>query len=75
MATEKTVIKNTKGDSGIVGLARKKPVLIRWTLMRHIAAQYSAAMKERSGIKSAEKSVHQQEKTASMKQMKLMSGH
>ena len=68
MATEKTVIKNAKGDGGIVGLTRKKPALIRRTLTRHIAAQYSAAMKERSGITSADNSVHQQGKAASMKQ-------
>ena len=57
MATEKTVIKNAKGDGGIVGLIRKKPALIQWTLTRYIAAQYSAAMKERSGITSADNSV------------------
>ena len=67
MATEKTVIKNAKGDGSIVGLTRKKPALIRWTLTRHIAAQYSAAMKERSGTTSADNSVHQQEKAALMK--------
>ena len=50
MTTEKTVIKNANGDGGIVGLTRKKPALIRWTPTRYIAAQYSAAMKERSGI-------------------------
>ena len=68
MVTEKTVIKNAKGDCGIVGLTRKKPALIRWTLTHHIAAQYSAAMKARSGITSADNSVHQEEKAASMKQ-------
>ena len=68
MATEKTVIENAKGDGGIVGFTRKKPALIRWTLTRHIAAQYSVAMKERSGITSADNSVHQQEKAASRKQ-------
>ena len=67
MATEKTVIKNAKGDGDIVGLTRKKPALIQWTLTRHIAAQYSARMKERNGITSADNSVHQQEKAASMK--------
>ena len=63
MAIEKTA----KGDGGIVGLTRKEPALIRWTPTRHIAAQYSAAMKTRSGITSADNSVHQQEKAASMK--------
>ena len=38
------------------------------TLTRHIAAQYSAAMKETIGITSADNSVHQQGKTVSMKQ-------
>ena len=33
-----------------------------------IAAQYSAARKERSGITSADNNVHQQEKAASIKQ-------
>ena len=70
MVTEKTVIKKAKGDGGIVGLTRKKTALIRWTLMRHIAVQYSAAMKERSGITSADNGVHQQGKAASMKQDK-----
>ena len=65
MATVKTVIKNAKGNDGIVGLTRKKPALIRWTLTRHIGA---AAIKERSGITSADNSVHQQEKAASIKQ-------
>ena len=46
MGAEKTVIKNAKGDGGIVGLPRKKPDLIRSTLSRHIAAQYSAEMEE-----------------------------
>ena len=68
MATEKTAIKNAKGDGGIVGLTRKKPALIRWTLTRHIAAQDSAAVKTRSGITSSDNSVHQQEKATSMKQ-------
>ena len=68
MATEKAVMKNAKGNGGIVGLSRKKPALIRWTLTRHIAAQYLAAMKERNVITSADNSVHQQEKAASMKQ-------
>ena len=62
---KKTIIKNAKGDCGIVGLTRKKPVLIQWTLTRHIAAQYSAAMKAE---RNADNSVHQQEKAASMKQ-------
>ena len=68
MATEKTVIKNAKGDCEIVGLTRKKPAVIRWTVTHHTAAQYSVAMKERSGVTCADNSVHQQETAASIKQ-------
>ena len=49
-------------------MTRKNPALIQWTLTRHIAAHYSAAMRKRSGITSADNSVHQQEKAASMNQ-------
>ena len=60
MTTEKTAIKNAKGNGGIVRLSRKNPALIRWTLTCHIATQYSAAMKERSGITSADNSKKKQ---------------
>ena len=48
MATEKTIIKDSKSNGGIVGLARKKSALIRWTITRHIVGHFSAAMKVRS---------------------------
>ena len=44
MGTEKTIIKDSKSSSGIVGLTRKKPALIRWMLMRHIMSEYAKAM-------------------------------
>ena len=50
MGTEKTVTRNAKGRSGIVGLTRNKPALIRWTLTGHIMREYTNAMPERSGL-------------------------
>jgi len=32
MATEKTIIKDSKSNGGIVGLTRKKSALIRWNI-------------------------------------------
>ena len=49
MATEKTVLKNVNGDSGIVGLTRKKPALIQWTLTRPIAAHTQRQGKKEVG--------------------------
>jgi hypothetical protein len=50
MATEKTTIKDSKINGGIVGLTRKKSALIRWNITRHIMGHFSAAMKVRSGL-------------------------
>jgi hypothetical protein len=49
MATEKTVIRDSKGRGGIVGITRQKSALIRWTLCRHVLADFSAEMRTRSG--------------------------
>lgn len=48
MATEKTIIKDSKSNGGIVGLTRKKSALIRWNITRHIVGHFSATMKIRS---------------------------
>ena len=44
MTTEKTIIKDSKSNGGIVGLTRKKSALIRWNITRHIVGHFSAAM-------------------------------
>jgi hypothetical protein len=54
MATEKTVIRDSKGRGGIVGITRQKSALIRWTLCRHVLADFSAEMRTRSGYTSTE---------------------
>ena len=47
MGTEKTVIRDANGNSGIVGLTRKIPTLIRWSLMRLIVSDYMKVMREK----------------------------
>jgi hypothetical protein len=41
MATEKTVIKDSKGNGGIVNIIRQQSALIRWSLTRHVLADFS----------------------------------
>ena len=49
MAVEKTIISDAKSESGVVGLTRKKPALVRWALTHHLLGQYAASMRKRSG--------------------------
>ena len=49
MGTETTIIKDAKGDSGVIGLTRKQPALVMWSLMRHILGRYTSNMKHRNG--------------------------
>ena len=44
MGTEKTVIRDANRNSGVVGLTRKIPTLIRWSLM----IDYMKVMREKS---------------------------
>ena len=61
MVIEKTVIRDAKGSSGIVGLTRKTPTLIRWSLMRLIVSDYMKVMRERSdSSKRTEDSDHKE---------------
>ena len=52
MATEKNIIKESKGIVGIVELTRKKSTLIRWTLTRHFLGHFSSEMRDRSGLET-----------------------
>lgn len=49
MAVEMSVIKDTKGDGGIIGLTRKDSTVLRWAVTRNVLGAYSAVMKTRSG--------------------------
>ena len=68
MGTKKTVIRDVKRSSGIVGLTRTKPALIRWTLTRHIMSECTKAMREWSGLStSAEDKCHKEVLTSTLK--------
>lgn len=54
MSTVKSIIKDSKGNGGIVGLTRIKYALIRWNVIRHIVGHFSSAIKMRSGLVTAE---------------------
>lgn len=66
MATEKTIIKDSKGNGGIVGLTRKKSALVRWTLTRHVLSIFGSEMQERSGLVTDCAEFHQETKPAAM---------
>ena len=53
-ALKTTIIKDSKGSGGIVGIMNQKSVLVRWTLTRHFLASFSSAMNNRAGIDSSE---------------------
>ena len=67
MATEKTIIKDSKGNGGIVGLTRKKSALVRWTLTRHVLSIFSSEMRERSELVTDCAEFHQETKPTAMK--------
>ncbi|XP_033109669.1 uncharacterized protein LOC117110927 [Anneissia japonica] len=67
MAVESTIIKDSKGDSGIIGLTRKESAVLRWTCIRHILGEYSRNMHLRSGLKMPDTTFHEQTKPAMMK--------
>ncbi|CAC5426769.1 unnamed protein product [Mytilus coruscus] len=68
MATEKTVIKDSKRCGGIVNITRQKPALIRWSLTRHILADFSSEMRKRSGFTAvADQLSHEEAKPTSMR--------
>lgn len=67
MGTETTVIRDAKGDSGIIGLTRKQPALIRWSLTRHILGNYASQMRIRNGQTAQLSQVHEQAQPAAMK--------
>jgi hypothetical protein len=67
MATEKTVIRDSKGRGGIVGITRQKSALIQWTLCRHVLADFSGEMRTRSGLTSTEETVHEETKPTALR--------
>ncbi len=58
MGKEKTIIKDSKGKSGLLGITQQKVVIVHWSLSSHIHGQYTRAMMEfaaRAGKMNVEK--------------------
>ena len=66
MATEKTIIRDSKGHGGIKELTTQKTALIRWNLTRHIVGQISAEMRLRAGLGQEDDDLHDESKPAAI---------
>ena len=60
MGVETSIIRDSKSDSGIIGLTRRGTTVLRWTCTRHILGQYARHMEIRSGQKSSTSKPHEQ---------------
>jgi hypothetical protein len=67
LGTEKTIIKDSKGSGGIVGIMNQKSALVRWTLTRHFLASFVSAMNDRAGITSTSNTSHEEMKQTVLK--------
>lgn len=67
MATEKTVIKDSKGCGGIAGITRQKSALVRWSLTRHMLGHFNSEMRKRFGHDTSSERVHEETQPTSMK--------
>ena len=67
MGTAKTIIKDSEGPGGIVGITNQKSALVRWTLTRHFLASVSSAMNDRAGIASTSNTSHEEMKQTALK--------
>ena len=66
MAVEKTVIKDSKGTGGIVGITRQSS-LLKWSLTRHVLTDFCSEMRSQSGASSKDDDSHDEAKRAAMK--------
>jgi hypothetical protein len=66
-ALKKTIIKDSKGSGGIVGITNQKSALVRWTLTRYFLASFSGAMNDRAGITSTSNTSHEEMKQTALK--------
>jgi len=53
MGVETSIIRDSKSDSGIIGLTRRGSAVLRWTCSRHVLGQYAERMRCRSGMKAS----------------------
>jgi hypothetical protein len=66
-ALKKTIIKDSKGSGGIVGITNQKSAFVRWTLTRHFLASFISAMNDRTGITSTSNTSHEEMKQTTLK--------
>lgn len=66
MATENTIIKDSKSSSSTVGITREKPALLRWVFTRHILAYFTSKLKEESSINTNTLYDHEENKPTVM---------
>ncbi len=66
MGTEKTVIKDSKGCRGIVGITQKKPAMLQWSLSHHILGEYSMKDFRGHNDKNSNETSHAETLPASM---------
>lgn len=73
MGVEKTVIRDSKSNSGIIGLTRKASALLRWTMTQHTMGEYATVMRPHSGLHQSGYDIHEQNLESAMKRMKNIS--
>jgi hypothetical protein len=64
---KKTVIRDSKGRGGIVGITKQKVALIRWSLTTHVLAEFTGEMRIRSETVAIDESFHEERKPAALK--------
>ena len=64
---EKTVIRDSKSEGGVIGITRNTAALLHWTLTRHRMGEYSKAIRERAGIGLDKDTTHASTKKSSIK--------
>ena len=58
---------DSKGRGSIVGITRQTAALIRWSLTRHVLAEFTGEMRIRSGTVAIDESFHEETKPAALK--------
>lgn len=66
MGVETSIIRDSKSDSGIIGLTRRGSAVLRWSCSRHILGRYAEQMQRRSGLKTDTTKCHEQTMPAMM---------
>ena len=60
-------LRDSKGRGSIVGITRQKAALIRWSLTRHVLAEFTGEMRIRSGTVAIDESFQEETQPAALK--------